>query len=271
MKRNALPKLLSRVFAGTAAAVAAALFFGGAPGSALPAPSVSPGGQHTAEPTPEPLPSGTSVLSLGSSLLFILDDRISSKFSREGDTVRAHLKDALVVGSSTVAPAGTPVAIKIVAVHGAKAPDQDGTIDINFQPINLAGQMALPLYAPTAHLTVRVTSGQQSTSGITDEIKDIFIPYHYLYRMFRKGSDVVLDPGTILRARTAATVDASKSGLVSVVAPPPITLNPDAPHAAFKVLPMATLPPKKTPTPKPTPSPTPVPDDTVAPGATPTP
>ncbi|MDP9111928.1 MAG: hypothetical protein M3M96_09885, partial [Candidatus Eremiobacteraeota bacterium] len=110
MQRKKLPRLLRRAFAGAAAVVTAALFFGSAqPISALPAPTSSPGPSMS----PTPIPSGTNVLPAGSSLLFVLDDRISSKYARSGDSVRAHLRDTLTLGGMTVASAGTPVRIKI--------------------------------------------------------------------------------------------------------------------------------------------------------------
>jgi len=200
------------------------------------------------------------VLPLDSSLLFVLDDRIGSRVSQTGTEARAHLKDALVLGGMTVAPAGTPVRIKITDVHGAQAPDVDGSIDILFEPMRLANQGTLPLRTPTAHVTVRVTAGQQSTTGVTDTIKDIFIPYHYLYRMFRKGAELDLHPGTLLRARTAATVSVA-GATVSVIAPPPFHLSVDEPHPHFSPLPFLTVPPKATmpPRPSPTPQATPTP------------
>ncbi len=162
------------------------------PTLAVPAPQSSPGSSATSAPTA--LPSGARVLPLDSSVLFVLDDRIGSRVSQTGTEARAHLKDPLVLGGITVAPAGTPVRIKITDVHGAQAPDVDGSIDILFEPMRLANQTQLPLRTPTAHVTVHVTAGEASTAGVADTIKDIFIPYHYLYRLFRKGAELDLRP-----------------------------------------------------------------------------
>jgi hypothetical protein len=197
---------------------------------------------------------------LDSSLLFVLDDRIGSKVSQPGTQARAHLKDPLVLGGVTLAPAGTPVRIKVTDVRGAQAPDVDGSIDILFEPMQLANRSSLPLRAPTAHVTVRVTAGQESTGEVVDTIKDIIIPYHYLYRLFRKGAEIDLRPGTIMRARTAATVSVV-GNVVSVVTPPPFHLSDEAPHPHFSPLPFLTVAPKSTrpPSPSPTPQATPSP------------
>ena len=220
----------------------------------MPTPESSPESSATAAPTV--IPVGARVLPLDSSLLFVLDDRIGSHVSQAGTQARAHLKDALVLGGVTVAPAGTPALIKITDVRGAQAPDVDGTLDILFEPIRLANGSTLPLRTPTAHVTVHVTAGQESTASVADTIKDIFIPYHVLYRMFRKGAEVDLRPGTVLRARTAAVISVTR-GMVSVVAPPPFHLSADQPHSHFSPLPFVTIPPKTTPTPIPRPQATP--------------
>ena len=209
--------------------------------------------------TPAPIPAGSNVLALGSSLFFVLDKKISSKFTRSGDAVRAHLRDALVVGGKTIAAAGTPVTIKISDVHGAKAPDEDGSVDIYFEPLPLVNQASLPLHAPTSHLTVYVTAGAESTASLTDQIKDIFIPGHMIYRIFRKGAEMQLDVGTVVRARTAAVVDATRPGAPVVIPPPSVTMSTDTPHADFKPLPFYTTKPKEPPLPRRTPSPAPSP------------
>ena len=269
MKKSALPKFLSRAFAAGAAVIAAAVLFGNTPSVALPT------AQTTLGPTPGPsaLPPGTRELALGSSLFFVLDDRMSSKTNRTGDVVRAHLRDALVLNGMTIAPAGAPAFIKVSNVRGARSPDQDGSVDIFFEPFILSNHQELPLHAPTSHLSVRVSAGTLSTAGITDTVKDIFIPYHYLYRMFRKGADLQLDPGTLLRARTAATLAAVKSGGVTVLAAPPISTSIDPVHADYKPMPFATVAPSKQPpptvAPKLTPSPSPADSPTPTTSASP--
>ncbi|MBC5816604.1 MAG: hypothetical protein GIW97_08695 [Candidatus Eremiobacteraeota bacterium] len=243
MQRSALRNLPARAFAIGAAVSTAAIFFGATPTYAVPTV------QASSAPTPEPtrIPRGTLVLPLGSSLFFVLDDRLSSKVNRTGDTVRAHLKDALELNGTLIAPAGAPMLIKIADVHGAKSGDEDGTLDIYFQPLTLANGASLPLHTPTSHLSIHMSAGQASTAGITDTLKDIFIPYHYLYRAIRKGAELELGAGTLLRARTGATIDASRAGVVSIIAPPPVSTSIDTPHADYKPMPLATVPAKAPP------------------------
>ncbi|MBC5829382.1 MAG: hypothetical protein GIW98_04220 [Candidatus Eremiobacteraeota bacterium] len=239
-------KLPAAMFALAVSATLAA----GSQGSALPTVKSSTG---TSSATPTPLPANAAVLPLDSSLLFVLDDRVNSRTSRSGDYIRMHLKDPLVLNGQTVAPAGTPARFRIVTATAAQSPDVDGSVDVFFDKIDLPQHGALPVRSARTHWTNEMTAGQASTAGVTDTIKDIFVPYHALYRAFRKGSELDLRSGTVVRVRTAATIDASKSGAVSIVTPPPFHLNVDAPHSDYTPLPLATVAPKAARTAKPTP------------------
>ncbi len=224
----------------------------GGTSSALPTVKSSPGASSA---TPTPLPANAAVLPVDSSLLFVLDDTVNSRRSHPGDYVRMHLKDALVLNGRTVAPAGTPGRFRIVTTTAAQSPDVEGSVDVFFDKVDLPKYGSLPVRSARSHWTNEMTSGRASTAGVTDTIKDIFIPYHALYRAFRKGSELDLHPGTVVRVRTAATIDASQPGVVSIVTPPPFRLNLDAPHSDYTPLPLVTVAPKVTPTPKPTPRP----------------
>ncbi len=226
------------------------------PGSALPV-------THTgANPTgsPAPLPTQNSLattLPLGSSLFFVLDDTIDSHSARTGSFVRAHLREPIIVGGRSLAPSGTPVSIEIVNDSPAQIGNVDGSVQIYFESLTLPGGRVLPLHTPTAHIDPHMTAGQASTRGLTDTVADIFVPYHYLYHVLRKGQEVVLRPGTVIRARTAATLATTKSGGVSIATPAPFSINLDKPFAPFSPSPSATVPGFEIPTPKPSPSPTP--------------
>lgn len=199
-------------------------------------------------------PRAPAVLPVNSPIVFVLDQTIGSK-STAGDSARAHLRDAIVVGGLTVAPAGTPVTIKVLQAQRAQLANVDGSVDIYFEPLKLPSGVTVPLSTPTSHIDPHLTAGRSSTRTITDTVGDIFIPGHYLYHILRKGMDVTLHPGTQIRARTAATVEVS-GGTVAVVTPPPFPAPVDSPHSAFVPAPFATAPGFKTPTPKPSPSPT---------------
>ena len=243
-------RLRAAVLALGAFSVAVTLAAG--PGSALPV-------SHTgANPTESPAPVKARnelapVLPLGSSVFFVLDDSINSHSAKVGSFVRAHLRDSLVVGGRTIAPAGTPVRIEIVNDSPAQIGNVDGSMQIYFEALTLPSGTILPLHTPTAHLEPHMSAGQESTRGLTDTVADIFIPYHYLYHVLRKGQDVVLRPGTVIRARTAATLTTAKGGIVSIATPAPFSMNLDRPFAAFSPSPTATVPGFALPTPKPRP------------------
>ncbi|MBV8244359.1 MAG: hypothetical protein JOZ38_00405 [Candidatus Eremiobacteraeota bacterium] len=183
--------------------------------------------------------------------------------------IPAHLRDALVVDGRTLAPAGAPELIKIENSRAAQAPDVDGSVEIYFEPLKLTDGRTLPLRTPIAHIDHHLTTGQADTQEITDTLEDIFIPYHYMWRILaRKGQDVNLGPGTQVRASTAATIRVDRNG-VSIVTPPPLKLNDDVPKAAFSPNPFYTVPPTHAPpAPRRTQSPaTPPPSDSPSPEA----
>ena len=146
--------------------------------------------------TPRPsAPAPGNVLPLDSTLLFVLDDPISSKASKPGQLAHAHLKTAIVVGGHTIAKAGAPVQIRIVDVSPADIADVYGFVDIFFEPLTLSDGRTLPLRAPISRLTPEVSSGHESTVGAEDTVGDIFVPYYPLYQILRKGKNFVLGSG----------------------------------------------------------------------------
>lgn len=248
LKSKRKPAKLIRAALAALAAVSAAVSI-----CASPQPARAIVVPKTISNSPLPEPSATKDdLPPNSSLFFILDGDISSR-GQEGALVRAHLRDPIVVGGVTVAAAGAPVAIRILHAQGAQMANVDGSVDIYFEPLPLAGGRSLPLVTPTSHIDPHLTAGQASTQAVTDTIGDIFIPYHFLYHMLRKGMEVDLRPGTVVRARTGAELH-YMAGTVAIVAPPPVAGAGDAPHPAFKTAPVATPNGIALPTPKPSPS-----------------
>ena len=224
------------------------------------------GGPQTARalvvPTPEPssaAPAAASkgttnstTLPLDSSLFFVLDDTLSSRL-KAGSVVRAHLRDPIVLGGKTIARAGAPVEIEVSQVSPAHMGNQDGSVEIYFKALALADGTSIPLTTPTSHIDPHISVGAYNTRAVTDTVGDIFIPGHYIYHMLRKGRDVVLGPGTVLRARTGASIEVAR-GAVLVATPRPLITVSDTPHPGFVPAPMYTPPGFHLPTPKPSPS-----------------
>jgi hypothetical protein len=191
--------------------------------------------------TPSPsAPAPGNVLPLASTLLFVLDDPISSKASKPGQSVHAHLKTDLVVGGRTIATAGAPAQIRIVDVSPADIADVYGFVDIFFEPLTLSDGRTLPLRAPISRLTPEVSSGHQSTVGAEDTVGDIFVPYYPLYQILRKGKNFVLGPGSVIPADTEATLTAQPNGAIAIVTPHPLTQGTEAPSSTFPAMPLAT-------------------------------
>ncbi|MDP9110904.1 MAG: hypothetical protein M3M96_04670 [Candidatus Eremiobacteraeota bacterium] len=222
-------------------------------------------------PTPNTsAPPGT--LPIESSVVFVLEDSISSSASRKNDVVRVHLKDPLVIGGVTVAPANTPAQIDVLDAEPAQIGDVYGFVDIYFRSLHLPDGRVLPLRAPTSHLTVNVSTGHQTTVGAEDTVADVIIPYHFLYHAFRKGRNFVLGAGSEIRARTEATLTVTPKGTVAITTPVPVVVGGGPPHPTFSAMPIATpgekfAPHHSTPKPSPTPSPaiSPSPEDSHTP------
>jgi hypothetical protein len=218
-----------------------------------------------------------NVLPFDASLIFVLDDPISSKGSGKGDLVRVHLQNAIVLNGRDVVPAGTPATIRIVNVSKADIMDTYGFVDIFFEPLQLPDGRTLPLRAPTSRLSVNVSGGHESTVSVEDQIGDIFIPDYALYQIFRHGKNFVLSPGAAIRARTEAKLEAFPNGTLAIETPQPVANHFELPHSSFPAEPAATpygptgayhRRSRPTPTPSPTPSPS---DDDVTPLPSPTP
>jgi hypothetical protein len=234
---------------GFAVALTAAASFVGTFGSsarALPPPAApTPLPRSAGSATPEPAFTG-AVLPYGSPILFVLDDKINSGSTAPGTTIHMHLKSPLVVGGQVLASAGAPATFTVVTTAKAQTGDVDGAIQIHLEPFALPGRnVLLPVRAYHEYLTIEMTAGQLATRGTTDDIADVFVPYHSLYHALRKGHQMVLPAGSILRAETDATIDASKPGSLTIATPPPFVSTFDAPHADLTAAPFYTPAPMR--------------------------
>ena len=232
---------------------------GGAGAFPIP-PTPAPTASSSASPSPSPPP---NALPFDSELVFVLDQPISSKGSRTGQLIAAHLKDPIVIDGRVVAPAGSPAKIRIVDTSPADIMDVYGFVDIFFEPLTLPDGRSLPLRAPVARLSPHVTAGHQSTVELEDTVEDQVIPFHWLYHILRKGKNFVLGAGSLVPARTEASLTAMPNGAIAIQTPQPLAASREALRPTFPVEPLATpfgpFAGKKPPSPSPTPWPTPAP------------
>jgi hypothetical protein len=179
-------------------------------------------------------------LPFDSSLIFVLDQPISSKGSKTGDLVAMHLKDAITVGGRVFAPAGTAGNVRITNVQHAGNGDVYGFVDIFFEPLVLPDGRVLPLRAPVARLAPHDSAGHESTVALEDTVGDIFIPYYAIWQIMREGKNFVLKAGSELPARTGATLTALPNGIVAIQTPAPPQETNEVPKSSFPVEPEAT-------------------------------
>ena len=226
--------------------------------------------------SPAPVVAG-AVLPYGSPLEFVLENKIDSRTTAPGTVVHLRLRSTLAVNGVTIAPAGTPGTMTVLSTRKAASGDEDGAIAIHLDPLAIPGRATpLPVRANHEFLTVERSGGELATRDTTDTVGDIFIPFHVLYHVFRSGRQMVLPEGAVLRAQTAATIDASDPHAVVFSTPPPFASTYDVPHADLTAAPLYTPAPnrprplpKGKPTLPPTPGPSPSTADSATPAATP--
>ncbi|MBV8639109.1 MAG: hypothetical protein JO322_13615 [Candidatus Eremiobacteraeota bacterium] len=204
--------------------------------TAFPILTPAPGKSPTASPAATTAP---NVLPLNSRLTFILDGTISSATSKTDEMVNAHLKNALVVGSHTIASAGTPIQIRILDASPASNPDIYGFVDVFFEPLRLNDGRTIALRPPTGHLNVNSSAGHDSTVAVENTIGDVFTPTMLLH-VFRKGRNFVLQPGAEVHALTEAAVQAMPNGTIAIMTPAPFVVEEATPHSSFHTMPLAT-------------------------------
>lgn len=227
---------------------------------ALPAPQVP-------KSVPTTTPPGGARLTYGSELFFVLDDRISSVRTVAGTSVRMHLQNPLTVNGVTLAPAGTPGSLIVVTTRRSQSGDVDGAVQIHLDPLQLPGGQTLPVRAAHEYLTIERTAGLDSARATTDSFADAFIPGHFTNKSFGTGREMVLPAGTVLRAETNATIDASDPRAIVISTPPPYASEYDAPHSDLTPLPFYTPAPAGEPHPRGRPRPSASPSGSPSPGS----
>jgi len=211
------------------------------------------------------------LLSAGSYETIVLDHAVSTADVEPGAVVGAHLRDAIVVRGKTLAKAGTPVQLFVTEVRRA-GDGVGGEVVLRVEPVHLEGQLNLPM---------RLLHPALSATLVLANPDDIVLPAKDKSAQPVRGSDLILSPGTQLRARTMATIDATDPNRTVLATPLPYTLSTERPYAAFTPIPLTTYDPKAfTPPPrrrrgrrKPSPSPSPSPSasETVSPTPNPSP
>lgn len=206
------------------------------PALAVPMMTPKPGASASESPTPTPAP---NVLPYNAIVAIVLDGTIDSGTSRADDIVQAHLKDAIVLESQTIVPAGAPVQVRILDAKPATNPDIYGFVDIFYEPLKMSDGRMLPLRPLSGHLNVHVSAGHESTVGVENTVGDVFAP-GILLHVFRKGRNFTLKPGAVIHARTEAALELLANGTVAITTPPPLVLEANTPHSSWKSMPLAT-------------------------------
>lgn len=129
---------------------------------------------------PNPSPAASRELRAGARLTFVSDDTIDVRTVRPGGRFRLHLADNLLLGSTILAPAGTPA--RLVVLEKIHAPDGRDTLRV-------------------AIAAFRLPAGELPVVPIDDRL------------------DAVA-PGTAVPAKTAGRVEAIGEHVVIRVPPP---------------------------------------------------
>jgi hypothetical protein len=206
------------------------------------------------------------ILPSGTAETLVLDQNIDSATTQPGATIAAHLHNAIVLHGNVLARAGTPVRLFVTETRRAGA-GASGEIFLRVEPVELGGGIALPLQLLHPAMTpILVAANPQ----------DVTLPAHHPKETLKAGTDLILPPGTLLRARTGVTLDASNPNQLKVATPPPYTFSTEQPYSAFTPIPLFTMNPNYTQPPRrrgratPSPSPSPTPSPSPSPSPTPT-
>jgi hypothetical protein len=206
------------------------------------------------------------LLPAGTVLTIVVDQQLDSAVIEPGTIVRAHLRDPIVVRGKTLAPAGAQVQL-IVSATRRSSEGVSGEIMLRVEPLQLSDGLNLPM---------RLVYPVLSPLLIAANTTDITLPQHAKNEQIKRGEDLIVPRGTMLRAKTTVTVDATNPQQDVLVAPPPYTISTEKPYSAFTPIPLATYNPRPTPPPRnrrgrgrggPTPSPSPSPSVTASPSA----
>ena len=216
------------------------------------------------------------LLPAGTVETIVLDQAIDSAQTEPGALIRAHIRDAIVVRGKTLAPAGTPVQMIVSAMRRA-GNGASGAIMLRLEPLHLRDDLNLPM---------RLVHPVLSPLLVAANAEDIALPSKAAAESVKRGENLVLPHGTMMRAKTALTIDATDPQKDVLVPPPPYTISTEKPYSAFTPIPLVTYSPRPTPPPRPrgrgrgrgraTPSPSPSPSpsttpaESASPSATPT-
>ena len=209
------------------------------------------------------------LLSAGSFETIVLDHTVSTAELEPGAIIPAHLRDAIVLRGKTLAKAGTPLHLIVTEVRHA-GNGVGGEVVLHVEPVHLDDELTLPM---------RLVHPALSATLVLANPDDIALPAKQKASPPVRGSDLTLSPGTLLRARTTVTLDATDPNRTVLATPLPYTLSTDRPYAAFTPIPLTTYNPAAfTPAPRrrrgqptPSPSPSPSPSESATPTPNPTP
>jgi len=213
------------------------------------------------------------LLPAGTVETIVLDQAIDSAQTEPGAIIRAHLRDAIVVRGKTLAPAGSPVQMIVSATRRA-GNGVSGEIMLRLESVHLVDDLNLPM---------RLLHPVLSPLLVAANAEDIALPSKAAAETVKRGANLVLPHGTMMRAKTALTIDATDPHKDVLVPPPPYTISTEKPYSAFTPIPLVTYSPRPTPPPrprgrgrgrgraKPSPSPSPSPSATESTTTTPSP
>ena len=209
------------------------------------------------------------LLSAGAIETIVLDHTVSTAELEPGAIIPAHLRDAIVLRGRTLAKAGAPLRLIVTEVRHA-GNGVGGEVVLHVEPLHLEGELNLPM---------RLLHPALSATLVLANPEDIALPAKAKSSPPVRGSDLTLSPGTLLRARTMVTLDATDPNKTVLATPLPYTLSTDRPYAAFTPIPLTTYNPNAfTPAPRrrrgrptPSPSPSPSPSESASPTPNPTP
>jgi hypothetical protein len=206
------------------------------------------------------------LLPAGTAETIVLDQAIDSAQIQPATIVNGHLRSPIVLRGKVLAPADTPIRMVVTATRRA-GDGVSGEVVLRVEPVGLQGGISLPVHLVHPALSPLLVLANP---------QDIVISTHARGEL-HQGKDLMLPRGTLFRAATSATLDATNPEKIVVATPPPYTISTDRPYSIFTPIPLTTYNPHASPPPgrrrgrrKPEPSPSPSGTASESPAPTPT-
>jgi hypothetical protein len=144
-------------------------------------------------------PAADLVLPAGSGVLISIDQKLSSKKNKVGDTIKASVATDVRVDDAVLIAKGTPVTGRVAAADSASLGGSGGSLTMEFSSVQTVDGHAVPL---------KYTSQKEGARTKALSLKGFMTGYGLL----STGDNVEVEAGTTVEAKTTESVTVRSGG-----------------------------------------------------------